>query len=550
MRALSRLRYDGPLEAIVVVDGSQDGTADALGAITLPFPFRVIVQPNGGAASARNRGAQAASGDILLFLDDDMMADPAMVEQHARSHRDGADAVLGDIPLDPASPPSLLSRCVGEWAADRRRRLIDTGELTLFDLLTGQLSIRRSVFETIGGFDGTFTQGGSFGNEDLDIGVRLLERFEVVFNAAAISHQRYVVSHRAHLRQWFQAGMADVAFARKHPQRAKALFKLHGASKRVTRRVWMPLAWVPGLAAGAGWLACALIERPARSNGGRRVGIERAFLMARDLLYWRGVHLAGGIPRDRPLLVLCYHSISDRPGDPVLAQYSIPPEEFARQTDSLLRRGYRFIGGDEFAAYLRGEAGLPRRPVMLTFDDCYADLLSDAAPLLRARGLPGLAFAVTGLATNTNEWDHRNGRTRIDLLDDKGLRAAAGAGFEIGAHSRTHRPMTQLGSSELAQETSGSADDVAALGLQRPRYFAYPYGEVNRRAREAVRKAGFSAGFALTPRRFRPDDDPAAVPRVEILRNDRGVRFLLKTALPAIAVGLPQRTSFWSDQWS
>lgn len=533
--ALGRLRYAGPLEAIVVVDGATDGTAEALAGIATPFPLRVISQPNAGAASARNRGAREASGEVLLFLDDDMMADPDLVEQHAQSHREGADAVLGDIPIDPASPRNFLSAGVGAWAAERRRRLVETGEPTVFDMLTGQLSVRRSVFEALGGFDGDFTRDGSFGDEDLDLGVRLLERHRVVFNPQAISHQRYVVGYAAHLRQSRQTGMADVAFARKHPRRARELFDGHGARTRLARRLLIPLSRVPGLAGAAARLVAWLIGRVEREGRPLVKPFGRLFVLTRDLAYWRGVHLAGGMPARRPLLVLGYHGIADLSADPVLKPYAVPPGDFARQIDSLRRRGYRFVAGDELAAVLRGEGGLPRRAVLLTFDDCYEDLLSAAAPILAGRGVPALAFAVTGLASNSNEWDQAMGCTRRALLDGAGLRAVAGRGIEIGAHSRTHRELPGLDAAELAAETAGSADDIAALGLPRSRYFAYPYGAVDRAVRDAVAAAGFTAGFSVVPGRFRPGTDPLAIPRVEILRHDTGLRFRLKTALPALA---------------
>src|SRR4051812_1096040 len=109
MRALCALDYSGPLEIIVVVDGSSDGTEAALSLIACPFPRKLIVQPNLGLAAARNRGAAEATGDIILFLDDDMMAAPDLVRQHVRSHGDGAKVVMGDIPVDPASPDGFLT---------------------------------------------------------------------------------------------------------------------------------------------------------------------------------------------------------------------------------------------------------------------------------------------------------------------------------------------------------------------------------------------------------------------------------------------------------
>src|SRR5437868_3570039 len=98
--ALSGLAYDGPIEIIVVVNGSTDGTAESVAKLDCRRQIRVVeLQPNRGPAGARNRGASEATGDILLFLDDDMICDPNLVQQHARMYLEGADAVTGNIPL-------------------------------------------------------------------------------------------------------------------------------------------------------------------------------------------------------------------------------------------------------------------------------------------------------------------------------------------------------------------------------------------------------------------------------------------------------------------
>jgi glycosyltransferase involved in cell wall biosynthesis len=291
VRALSALDYDGPVEAIVVVDGSTDGTAAALAGIACPFPLRIVEQANAGAAAARNRGAAEAGGDILLFLDDDMICSPDILRHHARSHADGADAVLGNIPLDPASPPGFLSRSVAQWAESRERALRDGGPIGLFDLLTGQLSIRREVFDALGGFDDAFTGGGTFGNEDLDLGVRLLDGYTVRFNPRAVSHQRYMVTPRQHMRQWSEAGRADVAFARKHPRRAAELFDLRGATRPRVCFLARPLAAVPGARQVLQRLAVRVAER---SPDSRLAG--PLFFFARDVVYWSAVRAAGGSP--------------------------------------------------------------------------------------------------------------------------------------------------------------------------------------------------------------------------------------------------------------
>src|SRR5438132_4904184 len=184
--ALSRTNYPGKLELIIVVDGSTDGTAEALAAIACPFPVRIVEQPNGGASRARNRGATEAAHEVVLFLDDDMIAEPNLVEEHARFYREGADAVIGCVTIDPQSGPGLLPHSVARGLASSPVQ----SPLRPYAVFTGQLSVRRSIFEELDGFDPALTTGGAFGNEDADFGVRLLDQYDVRYNPAAISRQR------------------------------------------------------------------------------------------------------------------------------------------------------------------------------------------------------------------------------------------------------------------------------------------------------------------------------------------------------------------------
>src|SRR4029078_1004711 len=108
VRALDGQRNSPPFDVVVVVAGSSDGTAAALRTLEPPFGLTVVEQANLGRAAACHRGAAAADGEWLLFLDDDMEADPDLLAVHERSHRQGADVVVGHVPLHPDSRPSLL----------------------------------------------------------------------------------------------------------------------------------------------------------------------------------------------------------------------------------------------------------------------------------------------------------------------------------------------------------------------------------------------------------------------------------------------------------
>jgi GT2 family glycosyltransferase len=279
-------------EAIVVVDGSTDGSAEALRGLEVSFPLQVIEQRNSGAAQARNAGAAVATGELLLTLDDDMEADPAMLSEHERSHREGADVVLGDMPVHPDSPPNMLSWGVGDWARRRCERLSAPGaEIRLDDLLTGQLSISRAAYDAVGGFDPEFTREGLFGGEDIDFGHRLRKAgFAIAFNPAAVSYQYYDVDPAGYLRRAREAGRADRELLSKHPELAEDMgaspsFKTRRSRWPLTPFVYAP-AWLSAPLRGA---AVALVR-----SGRKGPRARRAFFAIRTLEYLRGVRLAGG----------------------------------------------------------------------------------------------------------------------------------------------------------------------------------------------------------------------------------------------------------------
>jgi glycosyltransferase involved in cell wall biosynthesis len=504
-------------EAIVVVDGSTDGSAQALRELDVSFPLTVVEQPNSGQASARNRGVVEARGELLLFLDDDMEAHPRLLLEHDRSHRRGADVVMGDIPLHPDSPSNFLSAAVGAWAGERSQALAK-GEkaLALDDLLTGQMSMRRELFLSVGCFDNDFTRGGTFGMEDLDLGLRLATRgCRIEYNPDAISRQRYVVTPRQYLRQWRQVGRAHVLFVRKHPDQADRVFVPRRLERAVDRVFWRRLRWP--LREFALLLA---------ASGARGPRATRWFYRIRNLEYHRGIREAGGVPGPNPVRVLCYHSISDLAGAGALEPYGVPAKLFRRQVN-LLSRYFRFVGSDEFVRFLAG-AGVPRRALLLTFDDCYRDLLEQALPILRERRIPALAFAVSRYVGQTNEWDARLGAPPLPLLDASGLRALVADGIAVGSHSRTHRMLNRLAPAELADELRGSADDLESLGLERPAFMAYPHGEHSAAVQRAAADAGYSGAFTIKGGIFSRGAEPYAIERIEILRSDTGLTFIWK----------------------
>jgi peptidoglycan/xylan/chitin deacetylase (PgdA/CDA1 family)/glycosyltransferase involved in cell wall biosynthesis len=519
VRALAQQDYAGAFEVIVVVDGSADGSANALRELDTPFPLKVVEQPNQGPAATRNRGAAEARGTLLLFLDDDMEAHPSLLSEHERSHREGADVVVGHLPLHPDSPQNFLTAGVAAWAEERGRRLAAQGELGLRDLISGQMSVSKELFWQIGGFDAGFTRGGAFGNEDLDFGRRLAAAgSRIAFNPQAVSRQRYVVTPRRYLRQWREAGRSAVLLARKHPDQLEAVF----AGRRPRRLDRVLLRWLrPAMRAGV--LALAQIAPRARTTA-------RLFFRLRLLEYQRGVREGGGIPAPRPVRVLCYHSVSDLAGAPVMESYGMRPSDFVAQI-AFLERHFRFVSAEEFVRFAAEGQGVPRRAVLLTFDDCYEDLVTAALPVLRKRGIPGFAFAVTRRLGQTNDWDRPLGALQIRLMTADHLRELAAAGVTVGSHTRTHRMLDRVPADDMVDELAGSLADLESLQIPYCAALSYPHGAYDERVRQVARSSGYRVAFTVRPGRVCPGDDPLAVRRIEVLRSDRGARFWWKVMM-------------------
>jgi glycosyltransferase involved in cell wall biosynthesis/peptidoglycan/xylan/chitin deacetylase (PgdA/CDA1 family) len=517
-------------EVIVVDDGSSDGTAEALRRLEVSFPLTVIEQENRGAGAARNAGAAVAVGDYLLFLDDDMEADPRMLDEHVRSHADGGEVVLGDLPLHVCSPRNVLSWAVGRWTTTRRERLSAPGaQVPLGDLLTGQLSISRANYRSIGGFDASFTREGLFGGEDTDFGYRVLSAdLRIVFNPQAISYQYYDVDPAEFLKRAYEAGRSSHELLLKYPDQADRFGRVREFDRRRDRWLLGPLVLAP---AAVSWPLRAGVVSLARSGhtGGR---LRRLLFLVRTMERLRGLRAARRASSTGKAIVLAYHAIADQRGDPITDRYSVPPLRFNQHLDWLASKGWTFVDANALLEALAGERLLPRRSVLVTFDDGYADFPHAALPALRKRLIPSVVFVVAGQIGASNKWDQVIGGGPMELMDADALHRIAAGGVEIGSHGLWHRSVAALDSSELLTEVQESAARLERLGLPRPRLYSYPYGESTVEAGAVIRGAGYAAAFTVSPGVVTRGSDLYSLPRVQVHPGDsaRVLGFKLATA--------------------
>ncbi|MEU5884618.1 polysaccharide deacetylase family protein [Spirillospora sp. NPDC047279] len=210
----------------------------------------------------------------------------------------------------------------------------------------------------------------------------------------------------------------------------------------------------------------------------------------------------GGIP------VLMYHSIREHPPRET-AGLAVRPGAFADQMALLADRGFTPI---PFSA-LRGGGDLPRRPVVITFDDGYADFHEHALPVLDGHGFTATVFVTTGWLADAGA--DAAGRPLDAMLSWAQVGEATAHGIEIGGHSHSHPQLDQLGDAALRDELTrnrGLLEDR----LGRPvRTMAYPFGYSSVRVRRAVRAAGYDAACSVE-NRLGGVDDVLAIPRLTV----------------------------------
>ena len=195
-------------EVIVVDDGSTDGT----GAIARDYDVRVIETENHGLSRARNTGLDAATGDIVAFVDGDARADPDWLSFLAARFAGSEDAAVGgpNLPWPDAGP---VAQAVATAPGGPTHVLISDDEA---EHIPGcNMAFRREVLEAIGGFDPQFRAAG----DDVDVCWRLREHgFRIGFTPAAVvwHHRRDTI--RAYVAQQRGYGEAEGLLERKWPQ--------------------------------------------------------------------------------------------------------------------------------------------------------------------------------------------------------------------------------------------------------------------------------------------------------------------------------------------
>jgi peptidoglycan/xylan/chitin deacetylase (PgdA/CDA1 family)/GT2 family glycosyltransferase len=475
-------------EVVVVDDGSTDSTPRLLSKYSAPFELRVERQENRGQPAALNRGIDVAAAPVCLFVDDDIVATPALVAEHLRAQRESGGAIaLGALHLRLESSGGLV-RYFAAWWGDHYARLDDGTKIPDFwDCYSGNLSVPTQALRDVGGLDAGL--GRSF---DVELAYRLVSTgSSIIYVPTAVAEQRYTKGFRGLVRDFDSAGAAAAALYRRHPELASHAplgdFTQGGSRALVARRTLLALRF-PVWPLGA-------VDPLLR---GRSV---RLYRFVQLYCFWRSLRRALS-DRDtwrrltRAPTILMYHGVT-RPGERP-SRFVIRQSALRRQLAWLRLRRRPVLSLDEYVA-LRERNELPTpNAVILTFDDGYADNAEVAFPLLQEHGATATVYVITSAVGDANRWDTGVLAGR-PVMSWEQIRELVSGGLSIGAHTVTHPRLTELDLAEAERELTVSREvlerEVAAPVL----HFAYPYGRTSPHVEELVERVGFRSAVGIKP---------------------------------------------------
>ena len=479
-------------EILVAGGGLSEGVSERFAA------RRVAVQER-DVAIGWNLGAEAATGDILLFLRADTIPSPDLLSAHAALHARG-DPAIGLTEVVPAAGSHPLAS-VG--------RPLEPG---------GQaFSVPASAFRRVGGF----TAGLAWGPEiDLAHRLRLLG-IDIRLIPGAVGRSAKPVTGAGAIARRVAAGRGSVGLYRRTPALLPHL-ELGGYHAGNPPALWLRRAL---LALGGPPLPPALGALLPRGRWR-----ERWVRFQHDYHFWRGVRRALGTgplwqALVRPPVILMYHAVG-APGE-APGCYVVPFRRFQRQMAWLTLRRYRVIGLEELLDHRRAHEVPPARSVVITFDDGYADNYHLATAVLRARGFKAMFFLVSGYVGQRNAWDPSGELAGRPLLSWEDARAMLAVGMEVGAHTRSHPVLPDLPRDRAAHEIAGARQELeAALG--RPvRAFAYPFGRLDESTPAAVAEGGFEGACCSRSGVNDPSVSSLLLRRLEVRGTDSLLQFAI-----------------------
>jgi peptidoglycan/xylan/chitin deacetylase (PgdA/CDA1 family) len=225
--------------------------------------------------------------------------------------------------------------------------------------------------------------------------------------------------------------------------------------------------------------------------------------------------ITGAAARRMPVPILMYHVINKAPAGVPNAELWVDKDVFADEMRALRKAGYTAVTLEQVWSGWRRGGPLPKKPVVISFDDGYLSHYTNAKPVLRKLGWPGVLYLEVKSIGPGGLTEHQ-------------IRSLMNAGWEIDSHTLTHPDLTTLDDAALRRELVDSRREIRTRFGAKADFFAYPAGRYDDRVEAATKAAGYKAAVTVDEGIARGRDDPFALKRVRVNASDTAVTLLAK----------------------
>ncbi len=232
-----------------------------------------------------------------------------------------------------------------------------------------------------------------------------------------------------------------------------------------------------------------------------------------------GLYLFLREDREGELRVLTYHRVNrTSPKD----RLSVHTDSFRKQMLYLARKGYHTLTAEDLSEILRQKRPIPRRSILITFDDGYRDNFTDAYPVLREFGFKATVFVATELVGKTHDGH--------PMLRWNEIQEMTTGGISLGSHTARHVYLNEVSPETGRRELEDSKRLLETKLGQNVRSFCYPFGDLDGESVAWVKGAGYDIAFTTRPGPVQQSTDPFWVSRTEVSGFDTLFDFRKKLA--------------------
>ena len=224
--------------------------------------------------------------------------------------------------------------------------------------------------------------------------------------------------------------------------------------------------------------------------------------------------------------ILMYHEVAPA-ARAEFARFTVTPADFAWQMAWLARAGFATIGLDELLAGRTGRAALPRRPVVVTFDDGFADSGRHAPPILERHGFTATFYVVAGLVGQGGRWLRQEVGFELPLMGWDAIHRLRARGHRFGSHTVSHPRLARTEPAACREELEGSRALLEAELGEPVVHLAYPFGSHDAGVVRLAGEAGYVTACTTLEGRSR-DEGPLELRRIPVYGTESRLDFVAR----------------------